>query len=194
LKKEKEKSVVRNRRSHNRILRPLGGRLLLLSVFALTLATASAAQTVHDDEIAPPPLRLISQEEKNRLAAEADVKKRTKLGLELMEVRLKQAEVFDSNEQFDQMFVELGAFHGLMDSMLEFLNRSDKDSGKVLNNFKRFEIGLRGFTPRLALIHRELPGKYEQYVRILIKNLRNARAKAIEPLFDDVVVPDKKPG
>lgn len=185
--------MARNRHNSNWIARLSGSRVLLLLVFALTLATTSRAQSVIDDEIAPPPLRLISQEEKNRLAAEVDVKKRTKLGLELMEVRLKQAETFDSNEQFDQMFVELGAFHGLMDSMLEFLNRSDKDSGKVLNNFKRFEIGLRGFTPRLALIHRELPSKYEQYVRILIKNLRNARAKAIEPLFDDAVVPENKP-
>ncbi len=153
----------------------------------------SSAQNVPIDEIAPPPLRLISQVEKNRLAAESDVKKRTKLGLELMDARLKQAEAFDTNDDHDQMFVQLGAFHGLMDSMLEFLNKSDKDSGKVLNNFKRFEIGLRGFTPRLELIRRDLPLRYEQYVRILIRNLRSTRAKAIEPLFDDSVVRPKKP-
>lgn len=166
--------------------------MLLVCAFVVSLNVA--AQSTFDDEAAPPPLRLISQEEKSRLAAESDVKRRTKLGLELMESRLKQAESFDADDDHDQMFVQLGAFHGLMDSMLEFLNNSDKDSGKVLNNFKRFEIGLRGFTPRLELIRRDLPIKYEQYVRILIKNLRNARAKAIEPLFDDTIVPTKKPG
>lgn len=153
----------------------------------------AGAQNVVDDGIAPPPLRLVSQDEKTRLAAESDVKKKTKLGLEMMDARLKQAEALNANVNHDQMFVELGAFHGLMDSMLDFLNRSGKDSGKVLNNFKRFEIGLRGFTPRLELIRRELPLRYEAYVRILIRNLRNARTKAIEPLFDDSVVRPKKP-
>jgi hypothetical protein len=153
----------------------------------------AGAQDVVDDQIAPPPLRLISQDEKTRLAAESDVKKKTKLGLDMMEARLKQAEAFNVNDNHDQMFVELGAFHGLMDYMLEFLNKSGKDSGKVLNNFKRFEIGLRGFTPRLELVRRNLPLRYEAYVKILIRNLRAARTKAIEPLFDDSVVGPRKP-
>jgi hypothetical protein len=81
-----------------------------------------------------------------------------------------------------------------MDNTLDFLNKSDKDSGRVLDNFKRFEIGLRGFTPRLELIRRDLPIRYEFYVRNLIKNLRAARARAIEPLFDtDAVLPANKP-
>ena len=150
-------------------------------------------QNIIDDGIAPPPLRLLSQDEKNKLAAENEVKRRTKLALQLMELRLKQAETFDAAENYDQMFVQLGGFHGLMDNTLEFLDKGDKDSGRVLNNFKRFEIGLRGFTTRLELIRHHLPIKYELYVRNLVKNLRAARAKAIEPLFDDTVVPTKKP-
>ena len=149
--------------------------------------------TVVDDDLAPPPLKILSQNEKTRLAAETEVKRRTRLALELMDARMKQAEMFDAAENFDGMFIELGGFHALMDNMLEFLNKSDKDSGRVLNNFKRFEIGLRGFTPRLELIRHELPIRYERYVRNLIRNLRAARARAIEPLFDDTVVPEKKP-
>jgi len=151
-------------------------------------------QVPNDDDLAPPPLKLLSQDERSRLGAETEVKRRTKLALELMDTRLKQAERLHTSEGYDEMFVQLGAFHGLMDNMLDFLNKSDKDSGKVLNNFKRFEIGLRGFTPRLQMIHHDVPTRYEQYVRNLIRNLRMARARAIEPLFDDTVVPDKKPG
>ncbi len=168
-------------------------RLSILLIILLGVTSFIVGQDVTDDEIAPPPLRLISQAEKSKLSAESDVKRRTRLALDLMDIRLRQAETFDTAENYDQMFVELGAFHGLMDNTLEFLNRSDKDSGRVLNNFKRFEIGLRGFTTRLALIRSDLPGRYELYVRSLIKNLRAARAKAIEPLFDDTVVPNKKP-
>ncbi len=163
----------------------------LLILFAMSIAVP--AQGVIEDDIAPPPLRLLSPSEKDRLAAEADVKRRTKLGLELMDMRLKQAETLDAADNFDEMFVQLGGFHGLMDNMLAFLNNSDKDSGKVLNNFKRFEIGLRFFTTRLELIRRDMPLRYEFYVRTLIKYLRATRAKAIEPMFDDSVVPQKRP-
>lgn len=152
-----------------------------------------AQNPIIDDDIAPPPLKVLSQIEKDLLAGETEVKKRTKLTLELMDVRLKQAETLHAAQDFDQMFVELGAFHGMMDNMLDFLDKGDRDSKKVIYNYKRFEIGLRGFTPRLELMRRVLPIRYERYVRNLIKNLRNARAKAIEPLFDETVVPPKKP-
>jgi hypothetical protein len=167
--------------------------LALVTTLVVMSGLCSAQDPVIDDDVAPPPLKVLSQSEKSRLSGETEVKRRTKLGLELMEVRLKQAETFHAAENFDQMFVELGAFHGLMDNMLEFLDKSDRDSRKVIYNFKRFEIGLRTFTPRLELMRRVLPIRYERYVRSLIKNLRNARAKAIEPLFDDTVVPGKKP-
>ena len=160
----------------------------------MMLSVVAVAQDDPDDlEVAPPPLKILSADEKAKLAAESEVKRRTKLALDLMEVRLKQAEAFDAKQNFDQMFVELGAFQGLMDDMLEFLYKSDKDSKRVLNNFKKFEIGLRMFTPRLELVRSHLPVRYERYVRNLVKNLRAARAKAIEPLFDDTVVPSKKP-
>jgi hypothetical protein len=165
----------------------------MFALITVASGVVAFAQNVIEDDIAPPPLRIMSPDEKNKLAAEGDVKRRTKLALELMDLRLKQAETLDASDNHEGMFLELGGFHGLMDNMMQFLNQSDKDSGKVLNNFKRFEIGLREFTPRLELIRRDLPIKYEQYVRSLIKNLRAARTKAVESLFDDSVVPNKKP-
>jgi hypothetical protein len=168
-------------------------RTLLVAMTLLVCSVAATAQETPDDDVAPPPLKILSQSEKDKLGSENDVKRRTKLGLALMDSRMVQAEKFDSADDHDRMFVELGGFHALMDNMLDFLNKSDRDSRQVLHNFKRFEIGLRGFTPRLELIRRDLPLRYELYVRNLIKNLRAARAKAIEPLFDDTVVPQKKP-
>lgn len=151
-----------------------------------------SAQDGGVEDTAPPPLRLLTQDEKNKIAGETEVKRRTKLVLELMEARLVQAESLNTGQDHDRMFAELGGFHGLIDNMLEFLDGKDKDSRKVLNNFKRFEIGLRGFTPRLEILRREVPARYELYIRSLIKYLREARAKAVEPLFDDTVVPTTK--
>ena len=158
-----------------------------------SIAVVTRAQGVVEDNLAPPPLKILSSDEKTRLTGEAEVKRRTKLALELMDLRLKQAEKFDGTEDYDSMYVQLGAFHGIMDNTLDFLNKSDKESGRVINNFKRFEIGLRGFIPRLELMRHDMPIRYEHYLRSLGKAIRAARSKAVENLFDDTVVPDKKP-
>ena len=162
--------------------------LFLLTVFP---AISTRAQQAEPGDI-PPPAKVISKSEQAQLDAQSDVKKRTKLALDLMNARLTKAESLHDSHDLDAMFVELGVFHALVDHTLEFLNKSDKDSGKVLNNFKRFELGLRTFAPRLELIRRDLPLKYEFYVRSLAVYLRNARAKAVEPLFSDTIVPPSK--
>lgn len=169
---------------------PASGVFLFCLLAVLSAPGLSQEATAGD---APPPAKVISKQEKAQLDAQTDVKKRTKLALDLMNARMTTAEQLHEKEDLDAMFIELGAFHALVDSTLDFLNKSDKDSGRVLNNFKRFEIGLRAFAPRLEIIRRDLPLKYEFYVRSLAKYLRNARARAVEPLFTDSVMPNKKP-
>lgn len=161
-----------------------------LGSFTILLSCLSLAANAQDPlDTAPPPLKIVSKAELARLEVNKDVKKRTQTALELMAARLKQAELLLGQEQLDEMYKELGGFHGLMDNTLAFLNASDRDSGKVLNNFKRLEIGLRQFRPRLELIRRGIPSEYEPYLRSLIQYVRDARAKAVEPLFGDSVVP-----
>ena len=167
------------------------GLLAACVIFLLHLGVGVTEGQTEEQDIAPPPLKFVSKEELAQLNIVTDVKKRTKLALLLMSGRLTQAETFHTQEQLDDMFKQLGGFHGLMDNTLAFLDGSDKVSGKVLNNYKRFEIGLREYRPRLELIRRDLPLRYEFYVRNLIKYLRDARAKAVEPLFSDTVVPNK---
>ncbi len=147
-------------------------------------------------EVAPPPLKIFSKEERSRLDAKvAVIKERTKLSLELMDLRLDAAEKFAGGRQFEAMFTELGGFQALMDDSLDYLNRRDTGSnGKVLDNFKRIEIGLRGFSPRIETIRRELPLRYDDYVRKLMKYVRAARTRATEPFFGDSVVPNRRGG
>lgn len=164
----------------------------LFLVFSFGVDASAQEETYQ--ETAPPPLKIISRSEKSSLDAESDVSDRTKLSLLLMENRLKKAEDYYAKESFAEMSGELGGFQALVDETLNFLNRRDDGRGKVLNNFKRLEINLRRFIPRIELIRRELPARYEPYVRNLIKNIRAARTKAVEPLFDDSVVPSEKKG
>jgi len=138
---------------------------------------------------APPPLKIITKTEKSQLEAETDIKRRTILSIKLMEARLLKAENLTAAEDFQAMFAELGGFHALMDDTIDFLRKHDNDSNKVLYNFKRIELTLRKYNTRLELIRRELPIRYEPYVRKLVKYVREARSKAVEPFFDDSVMP-----
>ena len=138
-------------------------------------------------------MKQLSKDEKQKLADETDVKHHTTTALELMGHRLENAEQLNSTRHFDEMYKELGGFNALMDAALKFLTSQDKDrdKNKVLNNFKRLDIGLRAFLPRLEIIRRDLPPQYEPYVRSLIKFINEAREKALEPLFGNTVVSDK---
>ncbi len=162
-----------------------------LFTFHFSLFTASAQDDPPDQ--APPPLRTVSKEEKTQLNDVADVKNRTKLSLDLMSGRLSAAERLGKSTDFDAMYRELGGFHGLLDYTLEFLGKQDSRNGKILDNYKRLEIGLRTFEPRLETIRRDLPLRYEDYVRKLIIYVRDSRSRAVEPMFGDSVVPTRKP-
>jgi hypothetical protein len=104
---------------------------------------------------------------------------------------VKIAEQYLPQERLEMVFRELGGFHALVDDALSYLASSDSDKKKVLDNFKRFELGLRTFTLRLELIRREMPPQREYYLRLLLREMREARAKAVEPLFGDIGMAEK---
>ena len=165
---------------------------LLITAYCSPLAALAQGDTQQAAAAtaAPPPLKFVSKDEKKQLTEQSDTKKRTKLSLVLMEVRLKKAEELNAQQQFREMFDELGGFQALVADALDFLNRRDDGRGEVLNNFKRFEMSIRAFLPRVELIRRELPPEFEPYVRSLAKYLRDTRSKAVEPLFGDNIVKD----
>lgn len=170
---------------------------MISSAFSLSFAFLAIAITAHaqvptEIETAPPPLKTMSKEERGLLDREPGIKKRTQLALELMEARLKRAEASNTTENLEQMFRELGGFHAMMDDTLVFLEGSESNRKRMLDNLKRFEIGLRRFTPRLELLRRDLPPSHEFYVRSLIKQLREARSRAVEPMFGETVIRDNK--
>jgi hypothetical protein len=172
------------------------GPLLAMCVLSLTVSIfGQGTDTIPESEYAdaaPPPVRAMSKGERSQLVTENGVKDRTKLALELMNARLTRAEEFNAKGDFTQMYNELGGFHALMDDTLDFLYGNSKSRDSVLNNFKRFELGLRKFGPRIGVIRREIPTEYDPYLKSLIRYLRDARTKAVEPLFADTVVPSRQ--
>lgn len=173
-----------------------GGSYLFLRVFLILFlgilvdVPNSFSQTDDDQDKAPPPLKTISKAERELLDRQKGVKERTKTTLDLMDARVKAAAKFNEAGDLEKAFAELGVFHAMMDDMLQYLETSDAKRGRILDNFKRFEIGLRRFTPPLELIRREMPLTHEFYVRSLLRQLRDARTKATEPLFGNTVLRD----
>ena len=173
------------------------GQFVVLASFVMLAVFAVAAQPPADDvddfdpDAAPPPIRVMTSSEKTQLDSQQGLKDRTKLALALMSSRLSKAEELNAKSEYKAMYDELGGFHALMDDTLEFLESAPRRE-KTLDNLKRFEMTLRGFAPRLGLLRREIPVEYDHYVRVLIKYLRDARSKAIEPLFGDSVVPNRR--
>ena len=168
-------------------------RATALFAFLLFTFYLSCPAQDGDYELAPPPLKFVAKDDKERLESQADLKSRTKLALELMDQRLAEGERLNSSGNFDGLFRELGRFRGLVDYTFGFLGKNDPNNKKVLDNYKRLEISLRSFMSRVEVIHRELPFKYEEYVRGLVKYLRVARTKALDPQFGDTVLPGDKP-
>ena len=171
------------------LFRPISVGSLIIVFFLGVICVISVTAQDDQSDVAPPPLILVSKAELSRLDAQTDAKARTKLALELMNEHLTAAEKLNTSQDFPAVYHELGIFQGLMDNSLDYLVRRDSGSNKILDNFKRLEIGLRGFGPRLEGIYRNVPHRFEEYVRKLMKYVRDARTKATDPLFSDTVLP-----
>jgi hypothetical protein len=163
-------------------------RLGILLLVSHSLFSTANAQDDKPVDLVPPPLAIVSKGEKSQLEAENDAKKYTQLSIELMDARLIKAAELSSKNQYKESLDELGGFQALLRNAFNFLKRNDNGSKKILNNYKRFEISLRGFMPKLEIIRRDMPIKYGYHVRALMKFVREARANAVEPLFDDSVL------
>ena len=148
----------------------LAALVCTISASVIAYSQPTSAQTTDDFPTVPPPRKIISKEEQKRLDGESGVRKRTEIALEMMDSRLKLAETANANETMTEMFDQLGVFHALMENSLAFLENSDTKRSRVLNNFKRFEIGYAVLL-RSELLRREAPPSHEYYPSLL-KQLR----------------------
>ena len=168
-----------------------GFRMAIFSVALLSvyLPTSSNAQKGKlPDGVVPPPISVLSKQEKKSLEAEVKAKKRTKLALTLMDSRLARSMNYTKQKKFQKSLEHLGNFYAILRNTFNYLKQNEHQKGSF-KNFKRFEISLRGYIRKLEVIRRQTPFKYGYHILRLIKNVRNTRDKAIEPLFDDTVLP-----
>jgi hypothetical protein len=169
------------------LLRPFLISALVTLLSALAFAQDGTGNNSMPDDVAPPPLKIISKEEKDQLASEAGVKDRSIIYLNLLEARLKRAEDLSVQEDFVSTLTQFGSYEGLLESMVNFLSSENK-SGKALWSFKRLELTLRAHNVRIESVRRVMPFKYAYHLIRLQKFIRKSRATATESLFSDSVV------
>jgi hypothetical protein len=157
----------------------------------VALASVSALAQDNDpmpDDVAPPPLKMLSKEETSQIASESGVKDRAYLYIDLMELRLKKAEELTGKDSFSDALNEFGVYNGLLENVMRFLGGENK-SNKALGCFRKLEMTLRGHNLRIETVKRTMPFKYAFHVTKLQKYVRKSRAEAAESLFSDSVVP-----
>lgn len=162
---------------------------VIFSVQASAFTAIGQAEAVPID--APPPMRVMSPEERETLDRSSGVRVRTQTALRLMETRIKTAEDLNAKGNSGSVFEHLGAFHAIIDDTLDFLGANEKMTGRILDNFRRFEIGLRRFSPRLELVRRGLPASHREYLITLMKHLRDARTRATDSFYTENLIRNK---
>lgn len=164
---------------------------ILTAISLLIFTTAVSAQADDPLAVAPPPIRSPAKDDVKKLDDETDIKDRTKLALDMLAQHLTQAETKAAAGDNDGMYADLGYFCGLMNYSLNFLLKYDNEGKQSLSNLKRFDLGLRAMLPRIEILRRNAPTTHEEFVRTLIKYVRDARDKALEPMFGDTVLSTK---
>jgi hypothetical protein len=74
-----------------------------------------------------------------------------------------------------------------MKDTLNFLQENSSSKG-ILRNFKRFEIGLREFMPRLGNLKRVFPYSHSYHVVKLIGFVRDTRETAQDHFYATTVI------
>jgi hypothetical protein len=165
----------------------------LTAFFCLTgLVFAQESQPLEyqdDNEIAPPPVFSLTSEEKSQLNGESDIKRRTQLCLLLADSRLKRAEDATVREDYQTALTALGSYQAVIENHLDFLQRNNYNAaGKVRENFRRIDITLRAYAPRIETIRRTTPFEFAVHLKSILNFTRDARSRALDSFFSDKIL------
>jgi hypothetical protein len=148
---------------------------------------------------APPPMRVVSREERSQLTASRDPKARLKLSIDLSLNRLTRVEDFTSRKEFDKALEDLGGYLGLIEDVRAFFGGMNRDKGSTRDLYRHLEIALRAHIPRLAVVRRTTPAAYAIRIKAAEEYVRETRADALDSFYghsvlrEDSSSGDKKP-
>lgn len=141
---------------------------------------------------APPPLKLITQEERAQLDQTKNQKDRLKLTIELAGAHLTRAEQLTTQSEYEKAQEEVGMYHALIENSLEVLGALKQDSGKTRDLYKRLELALRAHGPRLTAMRRVTPIEFAVWIKKVEDFARNGRTEALNSFYGHTVLREQK--
>lgn len=175
-----------------------GAHLLILAFVCLPAVNAQEAQPQATPQAtplpAPPPFKMIVKEERAAIEATRDSGKRLKLTIEFAGGHLTRAEQHTARENYEAASAEIGMYHALVESALEFLSTFKRDSNKTRDLYKRLELSLRAHGPRLTAMRRITPLEFAVWIKQVEDFARAGRTEALNSFYGHTVVrdPEKK--
>ena len=162
--------------------------MLLLAFVCLPSAQAQSAQPSPTPLTAPPPLKLITTEDKARLDQAKDTKQKLRTTIELGGVHLTRAEQLTNEGNYDAASAEVGMYHALIENALEELAALKRDSNKTRDLYKRLELALRADGPRLTAMRRITPLEFAVWIKKVEDFARAGRTEALNSFYGHTVV------
>ena len=172
---------------------PIRGLFLLLAIGVVCVPSAIAqdARPSPTPLTAPPPIKVISKDERVQIDGRGDSKERLKLTIDLAAVHLTRAEELTTQGNFDSAATEVGSYHALMEDALDFLATMKRDSNKTRDHYKRLELALRAHGPRLTTMRRTTPLEYAVWIKKVEEFAREGRTEALNSFYGHTVVRDR---
>jgi hypothetical protein len=174
----------------------------LAAFWCLLLMIAGSVSAVHAQDalplpqpsptplMAPPPIKIISREERAQIDQADDSKARIRMTMDLAAVRITRAEQLAKDGNYDDALTEVGSYEALIQDSLDFLKGLKRDSNKTRDLCKRVELALRGHGPRLTTMRRETPLEFAVWIKKVEEFARAARTEVLNTFYGHTVVRD----
>jgi hypothetical protein len=173
--------------------------ILLTTVLVLTFAFVPSARAQSEQPTpqptpltAPPPLKLITKEERAQLDATKDQKDRLRLTLDLAAAHLTRAEQLTMQTEYEKAQEEVGMYHALIENSLDTLGAQKRDSGKTRDLYKRLEMALRAHGPRLTAMRRVTPIEFAVWIKKVEDFARDGRTEALNSFYGHTVLREQQ--
>jgi hypothetical protein len=163
---------------------------IILLLAALNVLTLGGQDPRPQDQTAPPPLKIITRQERSQLSELKDGKARIKLSIELAEAHLANAENQTTQHEYDKAAAEAGMYWAIVDDALIFMKTIDRENNAKRDLYKRLELSLRAHGPRLSIIRRSTPAEYAVWIKQIEEVARNGRTEALNSFYGHTVIRD----
>jgi len=166
--------------------------VLVVVVGSVSAVHAQEPQASPTPLPAPPPIKIITKEERAQIDSAGDSKARVRTTLDLAALRLTRAEQLAKQTNYDDALAEVGSYEALIQDILDFLNGMKRDSNKTRDLCKRVELALRAHGPRLTTMRRETPLEFAVWIKKSEEFARSARTEVLNTFYGHTVVRDSE--